>query len=75
MGAETLVEEDARALEPEPLQGETEDPVPVHEEAQLLLKKGFHARLAASTGRQGALSIGRWHTRRNTEDEEGIDSG
>jgi len=30
VGAETLVEEDARTLGPEPLQGETEDPGPEH---------------------------------------------
>ncbi len=43
MGAETLVEEDARALGPEPLQGEIEDPGP--RSAYWALKNGTLVRL------------------------------
>jgi hypothetical protein len=53
VGAKTLVEEDARALGSEPLQGETEGPGPVDEDARLLLEEGFHKGLATSTGRRG----------------------
>jgi hypothetical protein len=43
VGAETLVEEDARALDPEPLQGEIEDPGP--RSAYWALKNGTLVRL------------------------------